>query len=173
MVSHWIHTEIPFLDLAVRAIVVYLTVLLLLRIAGKRQMGQMGATEFVAILLISNAVQNSMNGGDNSLAGGVVLAAVLIALSASISYLTYRSKFISMVFEGTPTLMVHNGKIIKENLHRERMTEDELNSLMRKQGVHSWHEIQTGILEPDGTLSVTKISDPSVRGDEVLNNLSD
>src|ERR1700729_4196967 len=87
------------LNFIIRAVVVYLSVLILLRISGKRQMGQMGATEFVAILLISNAVQNSMNGGDNSLLAGLLLAAVLIALSSGISFLTYRSKFFSTIFE--------------------------------------------------------------------------
>src|SRR3954471_22910725 len=97
--------DVPYWNLIVRAIVVYLAVLILLRISGKRQLGQMGATEFVAILLISNAVQNSMNGGDNSLTGGLILATVLVGLSALISYLTYRSRFFSTIFEGTPTLL--------------------------------------------------------------------
>jgi uncharacterized membrane protein YcaP (DUF421 family) len=80
------------LNLAIRAAVVYFSILILLRISGKRQLGQMGATEFVTILLISNAVQNSMNGGDNSLSGGLLLALVLIILSSLISYITYRSR---------------------------------------------------------------------------------
>src|SRR6185436_11934864 len=98
------------LNLIVRAVVVYLAVLILLRISGKRQLGQMGATEFVSVLLISNAVQNSMNGGDNSLSGGILLAAVLIILSSAISYLTYRSRVFRSIFEGIPTLLVHHGR---------------------------------------------------------------
>src|ERR1700754_3599917 len=99
------HLSVAPLDLVIRAAVVYIAVLVLLRIGGKRQLGQMGATEFVALLLISNAVQNSMNGGDNSLVGGLLLAAVLIALSTLISYLTFKSKFFTMIFEGTPTVV--------------------------------------------------------------------
>lgn len=118
-------------------------------------MGQMGATEFVAILLISNAVQNSMNGGDNSLIGGVILAIVLIATSALISFLTYKSQFFTSVFEGTPTLLVHKGKILHKHLAKELMRESELRTLLRKQGIHDIHEIDTAILEADGTLSVT------------------
>lgn len=143
-------------NLAVRALVVYLSVLILLRISGKRQLGQMGATEFVAILLISNAVQNAMNGGDNSLAGGLLLAAVLIALSTLISFLTYRSGFFSTIFEGTPTLLVHKGKLIHRHMVKERLSESELKALLRKQGIHAVHEIATAVLEADGTLSVTK-----------------
>ncbi|MBX9767620.1 MAG: DUF421 domain-containing protein [Bdellovibrionales bacterium] len=146
------------LNLIVRAVVVYLVVLILLRISGKRQLGQMGATEFVAILLISNAVQNSMNGGDNSLVGGLLLAAVLIGLSSLISYLTYRSVLFSTIFEGTPTLVIHNGKLIHKHLAQERMSESELRTLLRKQGLHNLQEIETAILEADGTLSVTRVS---------------
>ena len=83
--------DLSLTSLAIRGLVVYLSILLLLRISGKKQMGQMNATEFVSSLLISNAVQNSMNGGDTSLTGGVFLAAVLIAMSTLISYLTYKS----------------------------------------------------------------------------------
>ncbi len=144
------------LNLVIRAIVVYLSVLVLLRLSGKRQMGQMGPTEFVAILLISNAVQNSMNGGDNSLIGGLTLAVTLIALSSMISYLTYKKRIFSVIFEGTPTLLIHNGKILHKNLDKERMSESELTALLRKQGLHKNSEIQDAILEADGTLSVTK-----------------
>jgi uncharacterized membrane protein YcaP (DUF421 family) len=147
--------EVPAANLGARAIIVFLSVLILLRISGKRQLGQMGATEFVAILLISNAVQNSMNGGDNSLIGGLWLAGILIALSSLISYLTYRSSFFSTIFEGTPTLLVHKGKLIKKSLQRERLSENELKSLIRKQGVHHYCDIDSAILEADGTLSIT------------------
>lgn len=151
------HFDIPYMDLIIRAVVVYLSVLLLLRMGGKRQMGQMNATEFVAILLISNAVQNSMNGGDNSLIGGLLLAAVLIATSTLISYLTYKSKIVSTIFEGNPTLLIHKGTLIKKNTEKELLSESELRTLLRKQGFHDITKIQTAILEADGTLSVTPI----------------
>lgn len=145
-------------NLAFRGVAVYLTVLVLLRISGKRQMGQMGPTEFVAILLISNAVQNSMNGGDASLVGGLLLAVVLIGLSSLISYLTYKSRFFSGIFEGTPTLLVHKGKVLYKHLAHERMSEAELKTLLRKQGLHHLNEIETAVLEADGTFTVTKVS---------------
>lgn len=146
-------------NLIVRAVIVYLAILILLRISGKREIGQMGPTEFVAILLISNAVQNSMNGGDNSLVGGLLLASVLIALSTLISVLTYKSKFFRTVFEGTPTLLIHKGKLISKNLSQERLSENELKVMLRKQGVHHVQDIETAILESDGTLSLTRMSE--------------
>lgn len=159
MLEHFFSPDIPLLNLALRALIVYLSVLILLRLSGKRQMGQMGATEFVAVLLISNAVQNAMNGGDNSITGGIVLAAVLIAASTLISYLTFRSKFFAAVFEGTPTLLVNQGRLVKKSMHSERMSESELHVLLRKQGIHSLKNISTAILEADGTLSVTPIKE--------------
>ncbi|MBC7712301.1 MAG: DUF421 domain-containing protein [Rhizobacter sp.] len=150
-----IHLDVSLLSLFIRAVVVYLAVLLLLRISGKRQMGQMNATEFVAVLLISNAVQNSMNGGDNSLVGGLFLAVVLIALSSLIAYLTYKSKFCSAIFEGTPTLLIHRGQIIRANVKKELLSEGELKTLLRKQGFHDFNEIEIAIWEADGTLSIT------------------
>jgi uncharacterized membrane protein YcaP (DUF421 family) len=149
--------NLPILNLVIRAVVVYISVLILLRISGKRQIAQMGPTEFVAILLISNAVQNSMNGGDNSLIGGLLLALVLITVSWLISFLTYRSKFFESIFEGTPTLLIHKGKIIQKHMAKERLSETDLHHLLRHQGVHHFNEIDTAILEADGTLSITKV----------------
>jgi uncharacterized membrane protein YcaP (DUF421 family) len=153
--------NLPVANLIIRVTLVYLSILLLLRISGKRQLGQMGATEFVSILLISNAVQNSMNGGDNSLTGGLILAATLIALSTLISFLTYRSRFFSRVFEGTPTLLIHKGKLIRKNLNRERLSTNELKVLLRKQGISDFESIETAVLEADGTLSVAKKDEPN------------
>ena len=150
-----LHLDVPLVSLAIRAVVVYLSILILLRISGKRQMGQMNATEFVAILLISNAVQNSMNGGDNSLTGGLFLASVLIATSTLISYLTYKSRIASTIFEGTPTILIHKGNIIHKNVEKELLSDGELKTLLRKQGFHKISEIQVAILEADGTLSIT------------------
>lgn len=117
-------------------------------------MGQLGATEFVAVLLISNAVQNSMNGGDNSLAGGLYLALIIIALSSAISYLTYKSKIARNIFEGVPVLLVHKGKILHKNLEGQLMNVGDLTTMLRKQGFHHASEIEHAILEADGSLSI-------------------
>ena len=157
--ANLIDLNLPVLNLIVRATIVYLAILLLMRISGKRQMAQMNTTEFVAILLISNAVQNSMNGGDNSLGGGLILAVTLIAISTLISVLTFKSRMFSAVFEGTPTLLIHKGKMVRQHMIKERLNERDLRILLRKQGVHTVHEIETAILEADGTLSITRGDD--------------
>lgn len=166
MWQNLMHFDVAPLNLVVRAAVVYLALLIMLRISGKRQIGQMGATEFVSILLISNAVQNSMNGGDNSLSGGLLLAAVLIALSSAISFLVYRSRAFSAVFEGTPRLIIHDGKAIQKALKKELLSHAELRTLLRKQGVHSFNEVKSAVLEADGTLSIIRHADIATNGDK-------
>ena len=152
-------TDIPWWSLVIRAGVVYLAVIVLLRIAGKRQVAQMGMTEFVALLLISNAVQNSMNGGDNSLVGGLILAAVIIALSTLLAYLTYRKASLERLVQGRPTLLIHHGQVLHKHLAHELLPERELKQLLRKQGIHDITEVAEAVLESDGFISVVKKSD--------------
>jgi uncharacterized membrane protein YcaP (DUF421 family) len=156
MLKNLMDMSLPAENLIIRAAVVFFFVLLLLRISGKRQLGQMGATEFVAVLLISNAVQNSMNGGDNSLSGGLLLATVLIVMSWAISYFTFRSRTMRVLFEGTPRLVIHKGHMITKALKKERLTIDELKGLLRRQGIHLVSEVYSGVLESDGALSVIR-----------------
>ena len=154
------HLTVGPLELILRAVVVYLFVIILLRISGKRQLGQMSATEFVAILLISNAVQNSMNGGDNSLGAGLILATALVAVSWLIAWFNFRSIKLRSIFEGTPRLIIHHGAIVKNNLQRELISEGELHVLLRKQGIHRIADVKTGILESDGTLTLVHANPP-------------
>ncbi len=155
----FLHTDVPLWNLIIRGVVVYFGIVLLLRVSGKRQVGQMGATELATILLISNAVQNSMNGGDNSLVGGLVLAGVLITLGSLLTYLTYRKRIFRVIFEGRPTLLVHHGKIIEKAMGAERLTRNDLTILMRKQGIHRLEDVHTAILETDGSLSLLHVDD--------------
>ena len=159
MTDLFTHIDLPFWNLVVRAGVVYFAIVLLLRISGKKQVGQMGAIELATVLLISNAVQNSRNGGDNSLGGGLILAATLDLLGVTLAYLTYRVRWARWIFEGTPRLLVHNGKAIEKALRDEYLTKEDLSIMMRKQGVHRVSEVKTAILETDGSLSLIRIGE--------------
>lgn len=148
--------SIPVWHFILRGFLVYVAILLLLRFSGKRQVGQMGSGEFVALLLLSNAVQNSMNGGDNSVTGGLILAATIIGLSAMIAYLTYRSKRWEALIEGRPALLVYNGVVVAKNMERELLNVHELHVMLRRQGIQHIDEIHQAVLESNGTLSVMK-----------------
>ncbi|MCL2330374.1 MAG: DUF421 domain-containing protein [Phycisphaerae bacterium] len=153
--------SIPWWNLAIRAIVTFVAVVFLLRIAGKRQVAQLGIGQLVALLLISNAVQNSMNGGDNSLVGGLILAVVLIVLSYLFELITYRSKRLENLIQGRPTLLIHHGKILDDHLRKEFLTVRELRAILRRQGVHNLNEVTEAILESDGYVSIFRKADIS------------
>jgi uncharacterized membrane protein YcaP (DUF421 family) len=147
--------SVSLLELGIRAVVVYAFILFLIRVSGKRQLGQLSAIEFVTILLISNAVQNAMNAGDNSLFGGMVLAAVLVVMSVGIAVFSYRNKRFRHWVEGTPTILIRHGELIQKHLEKERLTREELVILLRRQGIHRIHDVDLAILESDGSLSVS------------------
>jgi len=156
--------SIPLAHLLLRAGVAYVFVLLLLRLGGKRQIGQMGPAEFVALLLVSNAVQNSMNGGDNSIGAGLILAAVIVGLSSLVGYFSYRSKRLADFIQGRPVLVIYKGEIVAQNLEKSRIATRELHVLLRHQGFHDLREIHEAVLEANGALSVVRNSDLPVHG---------
>ncbi len=102
---------VPWWEIIVRSFVVYAFLIFLLRITGKRQVGQLGPFDLVLLLVLSNAVQNSMNGGDNSLVGGLVSATTLVAINYTVGFATFRSKRLESIIEGRPQVLVHNGQL--------------------------------------------------------------
>lgn len=151
--------SLPLAQILLRAAVTYAFVLLLLRLGGKRQIGQMGPAEFVALLLVSNAVQNSMNGGDDSITGGLILAGVIVGLSSAVGYFSYRSKRLADFIQGRPVLLVYKGEIIAPNLEKSRIASRELHVLLRHQGFHDLREIHEAVLEANGSLSVVRTAE--------------
>ncbi len=96
-----LNMAVPWWELVFRGVVVYLFLLALLRITGKRQVGQLAPFDLVLLLVLANAVQNSMNAGDNSLIGGLITAATLIGLNFLVSLVTHRNKTLEAIIEGT------------------------------------------------------------------------
>ena len=145
---------VPWWELIVRGIVVYIFLLILLRITGKRQVGQLAPFDLVLLLVLSNAVQNSMNGGDNSLIGGLILAATLIVLNYFVSKATYHSKKVEEFIDGKPEILVHDGKLIEEVMKHAQITHHELHSALRQAGVTNVADVQYAILENNGHITV-------------------
>src|SRR4030081_1458836 len=105
---------LPWLEFVVRGAVVYFFLLVILRLTGKRQVGHLAPFDLVLLLVLSNAVQNSMNGGDNSLVGGLISATTLIALNYAVGFATFKSKRIEEVVEGRPQVLIHNGHLFED-----------------------------------------------------------
>jgi uncharacterized membrane protein YcaP (DUF421 family) len=162
MSTLWSLQSFPWWHFVVRAVVVYAAVMLLLRITGKRAVGQLGVPQLVGMLLLSNAVQNSLNGGDNSLTGRMILAGTLALLTFAFTFATHRSTRLRNLLLGRPTPLFRHGHFRKAGLRREHMTRDELIVLVREQGFslrELREDVDEVILESDGKLSVIHKSD--------------
>src|SRR4030081_943877 len=105
--------------IVLRTIVVYIVLLLALRLAGKRELGQMTPFDLVVLLVLSNAVQNAMVGPDQSLNGGILAALTLLLLNWTVDRLGLRSRRFQMALQGNPTLLVHDGQLVQDHLKHE------------------------------------------------------
>jgi len=120
------HMSVPWWEIIVRSLLVYVFLLVILRVTGKRQVGQLAPFDLVLLLVLSNAVQNSMNGGDNSLVGGLISATTLIGLNYAVGTATFRSKKLEAIIEGRPEVLIHNGKLFEEVMAKAQLTHHEL-----------------------------------------------
>jgi uncharacterized membrane protein YcaP (DUF421 family) len=143
-------------ELILRGSLVYLLLIVLLRVTGKRQIGQMAPFDLVLLLVLSNAVQNAMNGGDNSVTAGAVSAVTLVGLNYLVGYATFRSKKLEILIEGRPDVLIHNGQIYSDVMAKSHLTHHELNAALRSAGCASIEEVHYAILENNGQISVQK-----------------
>src|SRR3989440_7401543 len=152
--EHVFDLTTPWWEIILRTAIVSPVVLFLLRVAGKRELGQMSPVDLVVILVIANAVQNAMTGGDNSLIGGVIAAATLVAVNVAFARVGHRVPYLQHLFESQPTLLVQRGKPIKRNLERENVEEDELLMAAREHGIEELAGVEAAYLERDGSISI-------------------
>ena len=145
---------LPWWEFIVRGIIVYVFLLVLIRITGKRQVGQLAPFDLILLLVLSNAVQNAMNGGDNSVGGGLISAVTLVLLNYAIGFATYRSKRLEAIVEGRPDIIIHNGKLYPDVMKRAKLTHHELDAALRQAGCGSINDVHMAVLENNGALSV-------------------
>jgi uncharacterized membrane protein YcaP (DUF421 family) len=141
-------------EVILRTVIVYFALLIGLRVAGKRELGQMSPFDLVVILVISNAVQNAMVGQDTSLTAGILAAFTLLVVNRAVNVLGLRSKILGKGLSGSPTLVVNDGHYIDDNLRREGISTDEVMMALREHGVGRIEDVETAILEVDGSISV-------------------
>jgi uncharacterized membrane protein YcaP (DUF421 family) len=156
-VADTIIPAIPLWDIVLRTAGVYVVILLGLRLAGKREIGQMTVFDLVVLLLLANAVQNAMVGPDTSLAGGLLAAIVLLVLNAVVARLRLRWPVLRRVVEGSPTLLVLHGEVLTDHLKRERLDEETPEAALREHGVGDLSDVEMAVLEIDGSISVVPV----------------
>jgi uncharacterized membrane protein YcaP (DUF421 family) len=147
---------VPWWELMLRASAVYVFLLVFVRLTGKRQIGQLAPFDLVLLLVLANAVQNSINGGDNSLIGGLVAVLTLILLNHVLGYVTFKSKKLERLIEGRPRILVHNGILYEDVMRKAQLTHHELNSALRQGGCAHAGECRVAILENNGAISIVK-----------------
>lgn len=141
---------VPVLEKIVRPIVVYAFLVLLLRVFGKRELAQLNPFDLVVLLSLSNTVQNAIIGNDNSLTGGLIGAFSLLATNYLVVRFLFKHRRFDQILEGNPTVLVENGKLRRDSLARELLTESELLSVCHRQGFGDLDEVQSCVLEPGG-----------------------
>jgi uncharacterized membrane protein YcaP (DUF421 family) len=146
--------SVPWWEFIVRGGVVYLFLLIFLRLTGKRQVGQLAPFDLVLLLVLSNAVQNSMNAGDNSLVGGLISASTLILLNFLLAVLTFRNRKIEAIVEGQPQILIHNGQLFEAVMAKALLTHHELQAALRAAGCTEVEEVKLAVLENNGAITV-------------------
>lgn len=149
-----LNLTVPVWELILRSIAVYVFLIFILRISGKRQIGQLAPFDLVLLLILSNAVQNSMSGGDNSLIGGLIIATTLVLINYLVGFATYKSKKLEALIEGRPQILIHNGKLYEDMMASAQITQHELDTALREAGCSSVSEVHLAILETSGTISI-------------------
>lgn len=151
--SDLFHLQVPVLDKVLRTVLVYAGLAILLRVAGKRDLAQLNTFDLVVMLLLSNVVQNAIIGPDNSITGGMIGAALLIAFNAGWVRVVNRRPRLTAFFEGTPTTLVQDGNLVS-SLHRLGLRRSDVSAAVRRQGAASIDEVAKASLEPGGTIVV-------------------
>ena len=143
---------LPLAEKILRPVIVYLFLVIALRLAGKRELAQLNPFDFVVLMSLSNTVQNAIIGEDNSVIGGLVGAASLIAINALVVRLLYTHPKLEEIAEGKPDALIEKGKMIRAHMQREQITKEELEVVAMREGFRSLDEVESAILEPGGAI---------------------
>ncbi|HEY1578918.1 MAG TPA: YetF domain-containing protein [Terracidiphilus sp.] len=167
------HLPVPLVEKLLRPVIVYLVLVGLLRIFGKRELAQLNPFDLVVLLSLSNTVQNAIIGDDNSVTGGVIGAFSLLAINWIVVRILFRSPRLNRALEGRAAVLIRDGHIDRKALEREALTREELAEVVHRQGFEHVHDVHRCELEPNGTFYI-EARDPSIadkRHDELLARL--
>jgi uncharacterized membrane protein YcaP (DUF421 family) len=148
--------EVLVVEKVIRSLVVYAFLVMMFRLLGKRQIGQMTPFDLIVLLILSNVLQNAMIGPDNSILGGLIGATTILGANWMVSRATFSSRLFERAVEGAPTLLVHHGMAIEANLRRESFSREDLLANLRNQGIFDLSEVSAAVLETSGRLSVLR-----------------
>jgi uncharacterized membrane protein YcaP (DUF421 family) len=161
MFESMFHLPLPILEKLARPVIVYLVLVVLLRIFGKRELAQLNPFDLVVLLSLSNTVQNAIIGDDNSVTGGIIGAFGLLAINWLVARVLFGSPRLTRALEGRSCVLILNGQLDQRAMERESLTREDLLSVIHRQGFEDFDKVRRCVLEPNGTFYV-EAYDPSV-----------
>lgn len=161
---------VPVAEKILRPVIVYVALVFLLRIFGKRELAQLNPFDLVVLLSVSNTVQNAIIGDDNTVTGGVIGAAALFGINYVVVRFLFKHKRLDEMCEGTPTVLIEGGEVRNDALAKEMLTRCELMTVLHKQGFTDIGDVERCVLEPGGVFFVQgkKPAGEEVRHKEVI-----
>jgi uncharacterized membrane protein YcaP (DUF421 family) len=147
--------QLPWWEFLSRGAIVYFSLLLMVRVSGKRTVGQFTPFDLLVVMLLSEAVSNSLTGGDESLLGGLLVAAILIALNLCVAFITSQSKKVAQVIDGSPVLIGRDGIIFDAVIKRQRVGMNDIEQALREADCEL-DNMAYAVLESDGKISIMK-----------------
>jgi uncharacterized membrane protein YcaP (DUF421 family) len=145
---------LPVAEKMLRPAVVYIFLVVVLRIFGKRELAQLNPFDLVVLLSLSNTVQNAIIGDDNTITGGLIGAFTLLAINYFVVRFVFKHRRLDQIIEGTPTVLIEKGRLDRDALAKELLTESELNVVAHRQGFDSLDDIEEAVIEPGGTFFI-------------------
>jgi uncharacterized membrane protein YcaP (DUF421 family) len=161
MFDSMFHLPLPILEKLARPVIIYLVLVLLLRLFGKRELAQLNPFDLVVLLSLSNTVQNAIIGDDNSVTGGIIGAFGLLAINWLVVRVLFRSRRLTRALEGRSATLIRNGQLDIQAMNREALSREELLSVIHRQGFEGFHQVRKCELEPNGTFYIEAF-EPSV-----------
>ncbi len=168
--NHMFVLGLPLLEKILRPVIVYIFLIIGLRLSGKRELAQLNPFDLIVLLTLSNTVQNAIIGDDNTVIGGLIGATSLLAINYLVVRFLYDHRKIDQLVEGSPDVLIEDGKVYEHKLKKELITKEELAAAARRQGFDSLSDVRQCVLEPGGTLSFTarKPDTEDIRHQELL-----
>lgn len=147
--------SVPAWELVARAAILYFALLVMVRVSGKRTVGQFTPFDLLVVLLLSETVSAALSAGDNSVTAGLLLAGTLIGLNLAVAYATSRSEKLERIVQGRPVLVGRDGEVFREKLRSQHMSQADFDQALREAGCEM-RDMRCAFLEVDGTLSILK-----------------
>lgn len=170
ILQNMFHLPLPWLEKVLRPVIMYVSLVVLLRVFGKRELAQLNPFDLVVLLMLSNTVQNAIIGDDNSVSGGLIGAIALLCSNWLVSRLLYKAPVVNRLLEGDQTILIKDGKVDKKAMDQEALTREDLISVLNKNGFNRAEDVKLCVLEPNGTFYVEGLTpnQESVQSQQLL-----